>query len=73
MLMMKLRWKFKMCSGNNLQEADMFLDEELLELFKHFKEINEHEAGEPLKNEDLIVDFIFTIQEKIGKLVEDLN
>jgi hypothetical protein len=32
-------------------------------LYKSFKEINESEAGENLDDEDLIVDFIFTIQD----------
>lgn len=51
--------------------TDEELDEDLVSLFKNFKEINEREAGEPLDNEDLKVDFVFTIQEKISKLVDD--
>jgi len=52
-------------------DLDYNLDEELLTLFKHYKEVNELEAEEKLKNEDLIVDFVFSIQDKIGKLVSD--
>ena len=53
-----------MCLNNlNLIDAEMNLDDDLLKLYKSFKEINESEAGENLDDEDLIVDFIFTIQD----------
>jgi len=52
-------------------DNDYNLDEELLTLFKHFKEVNEEDAGEKLDNYDLIVDFCNMIQEKIEKIVGD--
>lgn len=58
----------------NLHEGNEFdedLDEALFNLFKKFKDINEKEAGEPLNIEDLKVDFIMVIQEKISKVVDD--
>ena len=58
------------CNGDS-HEQNLCLDEELLNLFKHFKEINEQEAQEKLSNEDLIVDFCNLISEKISKLVDD--
>ena len=60
-----------MCINRQDFEAEQDLDEDLLDLFKRFKDLNEQEAGEPLNNEDLRVDFAFMIQEKISTL--DLN
>lgn len=47
------------------------LDNDLLDLFKKFKDLNEQEAGEPLDNENLRVDFAFVVAEKISQM--DLN
>lgn len=60
-----------MCYQNINFDDEESLDEDLLNLFKKFKEINESEAGEPLNTETLKVDFVNTIQEKISELVDD--
>ena len=55
--------------GNDIDEENF--DDDLVELFKKFKESNEREAGEPLDNKNLKVDFVNIITEKISKLVDN--
>jgi hypothetical protein len=60
-----------MCIRRDFDDSQESFDENLLELYKQFKECNEQEAGEKISDDVIMVDFSNYITENIARVVEN--